>query len=112
MENKEKFLPIGTVVLLENGKKEIMITSYCVMSKGEVYDKNGLVENIQDKVFDYGACLYPEGVLDSDQVFAFDHEQIREILFMGYETNEQKDLSKALLENNEEDEIEELEDTE
>ncbi|MBO5120749.1 MAG: DUF4176 domain-containing protein, partial [Bacilli bacterium] len=31
-ENKmpEKFLPIGTVVLLKNGKKEVMITSYCI----------------------------------------------------------------------------------
>ena len=106
---KEKFLPIGTVVLLENGKKEIMITSYCVMSKGEVYDKNGLVENIQDKVFDYGACLYPEGIIDSNQTFAFDHEQVREILFMGYETDEQKELSEVLLE---EDNIEELEGTE
>ena len=32
MEGKmpEKFLPIGTVVLLNGGKKEVMITSYCI----------------------------------------------------------------------------------
>lgn len=114
MENKEKFLPIGTVVLLEDGQKEIMITSYCVMSKGEVFNSDGsLNENVQDKVFDYGACLYPEGILDTDQVFAFDHDQIKEICFMGYETEEQKKISDLLKEDHNLDEdIEELEDTE
>ena len=27
---KERFLPIGTVLLLKGGKKEVMITSYCI----------------------------------------------------------------------------------
>ena len=39
MEEKEKFLPIGTVVLLKGGKREIMITSYCIIPTGEVYNK-------------------------------------------------------------------------
>ena len=32
---KEKFLPIGTVVLLKNGTKKIMITGYLPVSKDE-----------------------------------------------------------------------------
>ena len=41
MEN-EKYLPIGTVVLLKGGKKELMIIGYCILPDGaEGYDKNG-----------------------------------------------------------------------
>ncbi|MBQ1470771.1 MAG: DUF4176 domain-containing protein [Eubacterium sp.] len=35
MEIEKKFLPIGTVVLLKGGKRELMITSYCVMPSGD-----------------------------------------------------------------------------
>ena len=96
MEEKEKFLPIGTVVLLKGGKREIMITSYCIVPNGEVYDKNGKVENPKKQIFDYGACFYPEGMITSDQTFAFNHDQIDRICFMGYETDKQKELSNVL----------------
>ena len=96
-ENKieEKFLPIGTVVLLKGGKKELMIMSYCIVPSGEAYDKNGKVD-IRDQMFDYGGCAYPEGMLTSDQLFAFNHEQIEKIVFKGYETDKQKEISKVL----------------
>ena len=97
MENDKKFLPIGTVVLLKGGKREIMINSYCIIPSGEVFDKNGKVEDsMAEQVFDYGACFYPEGMITSNQTFAFNHEQIEKICFMGYETDMQKDLSKTL----------------
>ena len=38
---EEKFLPIGTVVILKGGRRELMIMSYCVMPDGQGYDKNG-----------------------------------------------------------------------
>ena len=93
---KEKFLPIGTVVLLKGGKRELMIISYCIVPNGEAYDKNGRID-VSDKMFDYGACVYPEGMITSDQLFAFDHEQIEKILFMGYETENQQKISKILI---------------
>jgi len=97
MENeiKEKFLPIGTVVLLKGGKKELMIISYCIIPTGEVYDKNGKVE-MEETMFDYGGCVYPEGMITSDQLFAFNHEQIEKVCYMGYETDNQKEISKVL----------------
>lgn len=88
----EKFLPIGTVVILKNGKKPVMITSTCVVATGEVYDKNGKVENTK-KVIDYGACFYPEGILQSDRTIAFNHENIEKVCYMGYQTDEQKKFS-------------------
>ena len=95
MEIGEKFLPIGTVVLLKGGKKELMIMSYCIVPSGETYDKDGKVD-IRDQMFDYGGCAYPEGMLTSDQLFAFNHEQIEKIVFKGYETEKQKEISKVL----------------
>lgn len=95
MENEKKFLPIGTVVLLKGGKRELMIMSYCIMPNGDVYDKTGKVD-AEGKIFDYGACFYPEGMLTSDQLFAFNHEQIEKICYKGYVTDRQKEISDAL----------------
>lgn len=94
---EDKYLPIGTVVLLKGGKRKIMIMSYCIRpSTTEVYDKNGKVEVPQEKIFDYGACFYPEGMIASDQLFAFDHDQIKEICYRGFDTDRQVALSYAL----------------
>ena len=95
MEIAEKFLPIGTVVLLKGGKKELMIMGYCILSDGEAYDKKGVVD-VAGKMFDYGGCVYPEGQVASDQIFAFNHDQIEKVSFMGYETDAQKELSETL----------------
>ncbi len=92
---KEKFLPIGTVVLLKGGKKELMITSYCIFPSNAQY-KDGQYIKPEKKLFEYGSCIYPEGILDTNVVCAFDHEQIDKILHMGYETPEQAELSELL----------------
>ena len=78
---KEKYLPIGTVVLLKNGSKTIMITGYLAM-KQDSNDKT---------TFDYSACLFPEGLLSSNQNIVFNHEQINIILFEGFK-NEQSEM--------------------
>ena len=92
---KEKFLPIGTGVMLKEGKKEIMITSYCIFPNN-VQIKDGKEITPEKKIYEYGACIYPEGVLDGNTVCAFDHEQIDKILHMGYETDEYKELANIL----------------
>ena len=51
------------------------------------------------EVFDYGACFYPEGMITSDQIFAFNHDQIEKICHIGYETDKQKELSKIMNDN-------------
>ena len=92
---KERFLPIGTVVLLKGGKKEIMITSYCIFPNN-VQIKNGEEIKPEKKIFEYGACIYPEGILDSNTICAFNHDQIEKICYMGYETPLQQELSSIL----------------
>lgn len=75
---KEKYLPIGTVVLLKGGRKRAMITGFCSVAQ----------EN-QEKIYDYSGCVYPEGYLSSNQVCLFDHDQIEKIFFVGFEDEEE-----------------------
>ena len=82
---KEKYLPIGTVVLLKGGKKRAMITGFCSVAQ----------EN-QDKIYDYSGCVYPEGYLSSNQVCLFDHDQIEKIFFVGFEDDEEKSFKEKL----------------
>ena len=83
--NMEKYLPIGTVVLLKNAKKRVMITGFAVTGK-----ESG------NKIFDYIGCLYPEGVISSETNLLFDHAQIDKIFYMGYVDNEWKELEPNL----------------
>ena len=69
---RDKYLPIGSVVLLKGGKKRAMITGFCSVAQ----------EN-QEKIYDYSGCVYPEGYLSSNQVCLFDHDQIDKIFFEG-----------------------------
>ena len=92
---KDKFLPIGTVVLLKGGKKEVMITSYCIFPNNTEL-KDGQEVKPQKKIYEYGGCIYPEGILDSNMVCAFNHNQIEKVCHFGYETEAQKELSRIL----------------
>lgn len=82
---REKYLPIGTVVLLKGGRKRAMITGFCSVAQ----------EN-QEKIFDYSGCVYPEGYLSSNQVCLFDHDQIEKIFFLGFEDDEEKAFKDKL----------------
>lgn len=81
----KKFLPIGTVVLLKNGTKKIMITGYLPTAK----DKPG-------NVYDYSACIFPEGVISSDQTVVFNHNQINDIISEGYSNEETTKFLEAM----------------
>ena len=80
----EKYLPIGTVVLLKEAKKKLMITGFYVKSPDN------------EKTFDYSACVYPEGVLDSRKNLLFDHDEIQDIFYLGYVSDEEKEFKAKL----------------
>lgn len=89
----EKFLPIGTVVMLKGGTKRVMIAGFCAFESEE--EK----QNEERKIWDYSGCLYPEGFLQSNQTCLFDHEQIEEIYHLGlsaYEDEEEKTFKENL----------------
>ena len=80
----KEYLPIGSVVLLHNGTKKIMI-----------YGRKQLSQN-DNKEYDYVACLFPEGNINEDYTFLFNQENIREVVFRGYENEEEQEFQKLL----------------
>ncbi len=82
---QEKYLPIGTVVLLKGGSKRVMITGFCSVDS-----------NKNDVIYDYNGCVYPEGYLSSDQTCLFNHDQIDKIYYMGFVDDEEKEFKAKL----------------
>jgi hypothetical protein len=80
----EKFLPVGTVLLLKGGKKRVMII--------------GLCPSANDVMYDYAGCLFPEGVLDPEKTLLFNHDQIEQVFHMGLQDEEQKQFDTKLKE--------------
>lgn len=81
----EKYLPIGTVVMLKGGSKRLMITGFCSMP----------MDN-KSQMFDYTGCMYPEGLLSSDQAALFNHAQIDKVYHLGLVDEEEKTFKKTL----------------
>lgn len=88
MNNNINFLPLGTVVLLKGGTKRLMITGYCA------YDKSN-----KTKFYDYSGCLYPEGIISSDQLALFNNSQIEKVFFTGYSDDEDKQFKRKLIQS-------------
>ena len=84
MNNNDKYLPVGTVCLLKNATKKIMITGFLI--------KN----NLDGNMYDYIGCLYPEGVITSNKTLLFNHEQIERVLYKGYVNEDEIDVKKEL----------------
>ena len=85
MTNASNLLPIGSVVLLNNGTKEIMITGFYPVT-----------EKQPDTVYDYSGCLYPEGVVSSNQNLVFYHREIAKVVFVGYNSEKEKEFKEKL----------------
>ena len=61
------FLQIGTIVLLKDSTKKILIIGYLPQ------------EGADTRVFDYSGVPFPEGLIDSKRILLFDHKQIEKI---------------------------------
>lgn len=83
--NKIQFYPIGSVVLVKNGIKELMIIARGV----------GTMIDGKMKFFDYGACLYPEG-LTGTNILYFNHEDIEEVKHIGYRNDDDAKIVKNI----------------
>ena len=75
----EGLLPIGTVVLLKNSKKRVMIIG--VLQKQ--------IKEGAEVIWDYSACFYPEGFMGPDKTFLFNADQIEKVFAVGYQDQEQ-----------------------
>ena len=77
-------LPIGTVVLLRESTKRVMIY--------------GRLQREVDgsRVWDYIGCLFPEGNINPDHSFLFDNEQIESVFFVGCQDEEEMRFQQFL----------------
>lgn len=85
---KNKFLPLGTVVIIEGGVKKFVI-----LARGAFASIKG-----EQRYFDYGACTYPEGVI-GDAMIYFNHEDIRKIVYEGYRDEDEELMQENLKKN-------------
>lgn len=81
----DKYLPIGTVCTVRNSNKKLMVISYFSL------EYNGNV-----KMYDYKGCVYPEGLLLPSQTVSFNHEDIENIEYMGYQNDQYQVFNNTL----------------
>ena len=66
----KEYFPIGTVVRLKEATKSLMII--------------GIMQGDDEgNEYDYVACMFPEGYIDSETFFLFNMEDIDRVLFVG-----------------------------
>lgn len=86
---EKEFLPIGSVVLLKGGTKRVMVTGFCSVDNNE-----------KERMYDYTGCLYPEGIINSNEICLFDNNQIDQVFFKGFVDPEEikfkEDLKETL----------------
>lgn len=83
-----ELLPIGSVVLLKDAKKKIVIMGIMQMKQMETGDT---------VVYEYMGVPYPEGYLGQETGLLFNHQDIKEIVFKGY-INEERDYFVDVIE--------------
>lgn len=81
---KEEFLPIGTVVLLKEATRKVLIIGFAQ------------IEANSDKIWDYVGCAYPIGFVSNNTSLLFDKEQIEKVVSLGYSDDEDKTFRKDL----------------
>ena len=85
----KKLLPIGSVVLLKNGRKKLVVMGI-LQAKTQ---KDGTV-----KGYDYLGVPYPEGYVGPESGLLFHHEDIQEMVFTGYQNRERELLVEGMQE--------------
>lgn len=77
IQTLKNLLPIGSVITLKNGTKRIMIIGR-------------IQEHAQSKkIFDYSAVYYPEGLVNVNELFLFQQEDIDQVYFVGLQDQEE-----------------------
>lgn len=82
---KVDFLPLGSIVKIRGSIRKTMIIG------------RGLLTAVDGKAlfFDYGGVLYPEGIM-GDQIIYFNHQDVEEVVYKGYENEENEQMKKQL----------------
>ncbi|QWG34490.1 DUF4176 domain-containing protein [Bacillus mycoides] len=77
---------IGSIVILKEGTKKLMI-----------FGRKQQVETDEVRKFDYMGCPYPEGYIDPNFTYLFNHDDIQEVVSTGYEDQEERTFQENVL---------------
>ncbi len=80
------YLPIGSIVVLKEGTKKLMIFG---IIQEDSNDKNS-------KEYDYIAVLYPEGNIGQEFQYLFNEHDINKVICRGYEDDERAEFLDRL----------------
>ena len=80
-----EYLPVGSVVLLEGGKKKTIIMGILQMDA-----------ETPERVYDYLGVPYPEGYLGQGSSYLFDHSDIAQLGFFGYNDAERQGFMQSI----------------
>ncbi|MED0973448.1 DUF4176 domain-containing protein [Bacillus paramycoides] len=81
-----QLFPIGSIVILKEGTKKLMI-----------FGRKQQVETDEVRKFDYMGCPYPEGYINPDFTYLFNHDDIQEVVSTGYEDQEERTFQENVL---------------
>lgn len=82
--NTKSVLPLGSVVLLKDAKRYLVVMGYLIIEEGT------------NKVWDYMGCAYPIGAISSDAILTFDTNQIEKVIFKGFSDEEGENFRKKV----------------
>lgn len=81
-----RLLPVGTVVKLDTNSED----KYMIFARLAKKSENDSV------LWDYCACRVPQGFTNQDNVRFFAHSDIQQLLFIGFQDEEELQYSIAL----------------
>ena len=88
----KELLPIGSVVALKGNTKKLMITGMKIAKEDE-----------PEIYYDYMGVFFPEGYVGNKSNFLFNHSDINDIVFLGYDNPERKSFIEFMEESYKED---------
>lgn len=88
----EKLLSNGSIVLLKGGNKRLMIYGRKQLVTGEGNED----KSNENTMYDYLGVPYPEGYINQEYTYVFNHSDIIDIVFHGYEDEEEDEFQKIL----------------
>jgi len=81
----KNLLPIGSVVELKNSTRKVFISGFKIKKDGD-----------SSEIYDYIGYPYPQGFSDRNFNLLFNHEQIKNICYLGYVTQDEEIFKQTL----------------
>lgn len=81
----QALLPNGSVVLLKGGDKKLVIYGRKQMSLGE-----------EQQIYDYIGVPYPEGFINEQYTYVFNHAAVEQVVFEGYRDEDEVKFQDVL----------------